>query len=127
MTIMEELYIKYSFKFDEIVFNNGQKDLIIIMQKEIALVGNFLMSDVQGHPDYVMEILDDVLNDKSEYEEFNGNVCGLEIKKEKTTVYNNLADDGMGNWCEIETEELRKLVDVWINNLREFRKKHPYG
>ena len=41
--------------------------------------------------------------------------------------YDNLADDGMGNWCEIETRELRELVDIWINKLKEFRKQNPYG
>lgn len=119
--------MKYDFKFDEISFNNGQKDLIISMQKEVELVATFLMSDVQGYPAYAVETLDKVLSGESEYEELNGNVCGLEIRKEKTTVYDNLADDGMGEWCEIETEELRELVDIWANKLDEFRKENPYG
>lgn len=119
--------MKYTFEFNEISFNNGQKDLIINLQKEVELVATFLMSDVQGYPAYAIEALENVLNGKSEYEELNGNVCGLEIRKEKTTVYDNLADDGMGNWCEIETCELRELVDIWINKLGEFRNQNPYG
>jgi hypothetical protein len=119
--------MKYNFEFNEINFNNGQKDLIINLQKEVELVATFLMSDVQGYAAYAIETLENVLNGKSEYAELNGNVCGLEIRKEKTTVYDNLADDGMGDWCEIETEELRELVDIWINKLEEFRKQNPYG
>ncbi|MDS0526597.1 hypothetical protein NNC19_12970 [Clostridium sp. SHJSY1] len=119
--------MKYNFEFSEINFNSGQKDLVIILEKEVELVATFLMSDVQGYPDYAMEALESVLNGQSEYEELNGNVCGLEIRKEKTTVYDNLAEDGMGNWCEIETRELKELVDIWTTKLAEFRKQNHYG
>jgi hypothetical protein len=27
---------------------------------------------------------------------------------------------GEGNWCEIETKELRELIDVWLAKLNEF-------
>lgn len=118
--------MKYTFEFNEISFDNGQKDLVINLPKEVELVATFLMSDIQGYPLYIIEALENVLNEKNEYEELNGNVCGVEIRKEKTIVYDNLADDGMGNWCEIETEELRELVDIWINKLKEFRDKNPY-
>lgn len=119
--------MNYTFEFNEINFNNGQKDLIINLQKEVELVATFLMSDVQGYPTYAIEALENVLNGKSTYEELNGNICGLEIRKEKTIVYDSLADDVMRNWCEIETQELRELVDIWINKLREFRSRNPYG
>ena len=54
-----------------------------------------------------------VLSGESDYEELNGNVCGVEIHKDKTQVYDNLAEDGMGNWCEVDTKDLRELVDIW--------------
>lgn len=117
--------MKYDFKFDEIIFKSGQKDLIIILQKEVELVATFLMSDVQGYPVYAVEALDKVLSGESEYVELNGNVCGLEIRNEITAIYDNLADDGMGYWCEIETKQLRELVDIWTNKLNEFRKEKP--
>lgn len=69
----------------------------------------------------MIEALDKVLTGESEYEELNGNICGIEIHKDKTQVYDNLADDGMGNWCEIETKELRELVDIWCNELKRFK------
>ncbi|MHC1748007.1 MAG: hypothetical protein AB9856_06385 [Cellulosilyticaceae bacterium] len=112
--------MKYRYEFSQFVYNSGDKDLIIIMDEKYQMVAQFLMSDVEGYPDYAIETLEEVLNGKSEYEELNGNVCGLEIRKEKTIVYDNLADDGMGNWCEVETKELRELIDIWCNELERF-------
>jgi antitoxin len=117
--------MKYNFGFDVITFKSGKKDLIINIEKKVELVATFLMSDVQGYSFYAIEALDKVLCGGSEYEELNGNVCGVEIRKEKTTVYDNLAEDGMGNWCEIETKELRDLVGIWTNRLKKFREENP--
>ncbi|MDU4659780.1 MAG: hypothetical protein E6Y39_06555, partial [Clostridium butyricum] len=75
-------------------------------------------------PKYVFESIDKVLDGQSEYEELNGNVCGVEINKDMTRIYDNLAEDGMGNWCEIETQELRELVDIWCNELKRFKEQH---
>ena len=71
--------MKYNFEFSGVSFNSGQKDLVIILEKEVELVATFLMSDVQGDPDYAIEKIENVLNGKSEHEELNGNICGLEI------------------------------------------------
>ncbi|WP_143318545.1 hypothetical protein [Clostridium sp. HBUAS56017] len=114
--------MKYNFRFDELSYSDGDKDLIIIVEEKIQLVATFLMSDIQGSdPQYVFEAIDKVLSGESGYEELNGNVCGVEIHKDKTQIYDNLAEDGMGNWCEIETTELRELVDIWCNELKKFK------
>ena len=106
--------MKYKYEFSEFKYNDGDTDLIIIMEEKYQMVAQFLMSDIQGSdPNYVFEAIDKVLNDESEYEELNGNVCGVEIHKDMTQIYDNLADDGMGNWCEVETKEFRELVDIW--------------
>ena len=116
--------MKYKYRLDEITFKSGKKHLILIVDQKIQLVSTFLMSDIQGaNPDYVFDALDKVLSGKSEYEELNGNVCGVEIHKDKTQIYDNLAEDGMGNWCEIETTELRELVEIWCRKLKQFKEK----
>lgn len=113
-----------NYKFDKFKYKNGDEDLIIIMEdKKYQLVAEFLMSDIQsGDPSYVFEAIDEVLEGRNEYLELNGNVCGVEIHKDKTQIYDNLADDGMGNWCEVDTIELRKIVEVWKSKLDEFNK-----
>ena len=118
--------MKYKYKLKTFTYHDGDKDLIIVMEEEkYRLVAQFLMSDVQGQdPQYVFESIDNVLSGKSEYEELNGNACGVEIHKEKTQIYDNLAEDGKGDWCEIETKELRKLVEIWHNELKRFQSQH---
>ena len=29
----------------------------------------------------------------------------------------------MGNWCEVDTKELRQLIDEWCEKVREFKAK----
>ena len=114
--------MKYKYKFSEFKYDDGDKDLIIIMEEKYQMVAQFLMSDIQGSDSiYVFKAIDKVLNGESEYEELNGNVCGVEIHKDKTQIYDNLADDGMGSWCEIETKELRELVEIWSDELKKFK------
>lgn len=121
--------MKPKFEFGEITFKSGNKSLIIkMLDPKKYLIATFLMSDIQGgDPSYALEEIDAVLEGKKEYAELNGNVCGVEIHKDKTQIYDNLADDGMGEWCEINTEDLKELIIIWANKVKEFRKEHPYG
>ncbi|URZ16796.1 hypothetical protein [Clostridium felsineum] len=116
--------MKYSYKFDEIVFKSGRKSRIIIMEEQVQLVSEFLMSDAEVDSESYIEALDSVLNEESEYEELNGNVCGILIHKDKTKVIDCLAEDGMGDWCEIETKELRELIDIWCDEVKRFKEQN---
>ena len=112
----------YKYKLRELELVDGQKELLIEFEdKSQEIISTFLESDFQTFPDYVYEGWEKVLNGESEYEELNGNVCGVEIHKDKTQIYDNLADDGMGSWCEIETKELRELVEIWSDELKKFK------
>lgn len=114
--------MKYNYKFSEITYKSGRKSLIIEVDKEIQLVANFLMSDIQGSdPSYVYEAIDKVINEESSYEEINGNMCGVEIRKDYTMIYNNLAPDGIGNYCRIETSELREFIEKWNDKIIKYK------
>jgi hypothetical protein len=117
--------MKYKYKFDEIIYESGNKRRIIIMENDkYSMVAQALMSDVQGADawDSYYEAIDNVLTAKSTYEELNGNSCGVEIQKEQTKIFDNIAEDGMGDWCEIETTEFKKLIDIWYEELKKFKK-----
>ncbi|WP_294351208.1 hypothetical protein [uncultured Clostridium sp.] len=117
--------MNYKYKFSKLEYSDGDKDLIIIMEERYQMIAQFLMSDIQGSdPGYVFEAIDKVLSGESDYEELNGNVCGVEIHKDKTQVYDNLAEDGMGNWCEVDTKDLRELVDIWCKEVKKFKEQH---
>ena len=115
--------MKYRYRIEKFVYHDGDEKPIMVMDDDkYRLVAQFLMSDVQTPISrYECDTIDKVLSGKSEYEEINGNVCGLEIHKNKTTIYDNLAEDGMGDWCEIETKELRELIDIWFAELKRFK------
>lgn len=110
------------YKFDVISYQNGDSDLIIKMEDESKrLVATFLMSDIQGGDiSYAIHAIDKVLTGKSDYEELNGNICGVEIHQDKTEIYDNLAEDGIGDWCTVNTSELKELIYIWHQNHSNF-------
>ncbi|WP_207706214.1 hypothetical protein [Clostridium sp. HBUAS56017] len=111
--------LKYEIR--EIMYNDKKDDIVFDFEKKYEILSTFLSADVQPFSSYIFEAIDKVLSGESGYEELNGNVCGVEIHKDKTQIYDNLAEDGMGNWCEIETTELRELVEIWCNELKKFK------
>jgi len=32
-----------------------------------------------------------------------------------------LAEDAMGNWCEVDTKELRQLIDEWCDKVQKLK------
>lgn len=115
----------YKYKFRVLELNDGQKELLIdFYDSQIEILSSFLESDVIPFEDYVKEGFDKVLSGESDYEELNGNVCGVEIHKDKTQIYDNLAEDGIGNWCEVDTNDLREIVDLWCKEVKKFKEQH---
>lgn len=35
------------------------------------------------------------------------------IRKENTTVYDMLEEDGKGNWCTVPTQALLSIIEEW--------------
>lgn len=110
-----------NYYFTELVVNN-EKILAIILPDEISLVSVFLELDIQDSSHFAVELIEKVLNGESYEEEFIGNVTSLKINKDKTIVYDNLAEDPIESNCEIDTEDLLELIEEWENKLQEFMK-----
>lgn len=83
----------------------------------------FLQIEVRVFAKYILEKLNLVIEYGSEYEEFNGNICGVEMRSNYTRIYDNLAEDGKGNWCEIETKELKELIDMWLDKCEKYTRE----
>lgn len=116
--------MKLNYNVREIFYKGKIDDIVFDFEKEYELLTTFLCADVHPFSLNVREAFDNVLNGRSDYEEISGNICGVEIHKEKTKIYDNLAEDGKGNWCEVDTKELRELIEIWSNKLKEFRKEN---
>lgn len=113
------------YRFEEYKLDNGIEDISIIFEDNYyQLLTTFMSSDVTPFEDWIKADFDKVLSGESEYEEVNGNVCCAEISLSTTKVYDNLAEDAMGNWCEVDTKELRQLIDEWCDKVREFKSEH---
>ena len=68
--------------------------------------------------------IDKVLSGEVNEQIISGNCCELEINRKTTKIFDSLAEDGMGNWCEVDTKELRQLIDEWCEKEKEFKRKH---
>ena len=59
--------------------------------------------------------------------EISGNVCCAEINFKNTKIYNMLIEDDDEYYetcCEVDTKELRQLIDEWCEKVREFKNEH---
>ena len=116
------------YSFRELKMKNGSKKLLIDFEDEKKeLLSTFLETEVTIFSDNIIQCLERVMANQSEYEEFNGNICGVEIYAEKTEIFDNLADDGKGNWCEINTKDLKKLIDIWQDKYQIYKETGNYS
>ena len=116
--------IEMKYRIEEYKLKNGIEDISIIFDEKYQLLTTFMSCDVLPFEKWIKSGFDRVLSGKSEYEEVNGNVCCAEISPKTTKVYDNLAEDAMGNWCEVDTKELRQLIDEWCDKVRKFKNEH---
>ena len=114
-------------QYKEIILNNGKKDLTILFEnlRNSELLTSFLYSDVIPFEDWIKSDIDNVLSGEIDRKEISGNVCNVEITLKKTKIYDSFIDDDeeyYGTFCEIDTTELKDLINEWCNKVREYRK-----
>lgn len=83
------------------------------LPQEIEIVSTFLEQDVGRNSAQILRLLDRVLSGTVSYLKINRLFCRLEVSESETLIYSNLSEDGVGNWCRVETDELRELVEIW--------------
>ncbi|MGE7875244.1 hypothetical protein [Bacillus paramycoides] len=102
--------MKYIYK---VIKNKDLDSLKIELPKELEIVAIFLENDIQGIPvKWWLQKIDEVLNNLKEYNEFQGNLCAVQVKKEETLLV-DLYSIHDPNICKIKTTELRNLIEVW--------------
>lgn len=78
-------------------------------------------SEVSNFGDWIKDTIDKVLSGESNNQKIAGNCCELEINRDTTKIFDSLAEDGMGNWCELSTVELRDIINYWCEKVDEFK------
>ena len=97
--------------YKTILIGKKRRLLIEFKENKYQILSTFLESDVSPFEEWIKSDFDRVISGESEYEEVNGNVCCAEIS-------------AMGNWCEVDTKELRQLIEEWCDKVREFRNEY---
>ena len=97
--------------YKTILIGKKRRLLIEFKENKYQILSTFLESDVSPFEEWIKSDFDRVISGESEYEEVNGNVCCAEISP-------------MGNWCEVDTKELRQLIEEWCDKVREFRNEY---
>ena len=108
-------------------FKNGKKDIAILFKniKHSEILGSFFNSDIIPFEEWIKGDFDKVLSGESAYEEVSGNVCLAEIKPDITKIYDKMIEDDdtyYSTYCEVETLELRQMIEEWCDKVREFKK-----
>ena len=100
--------------------------VIVFDEEKYSVLATFLESDVIPFEEWIKSDFDRVLSGQSDYWEINGNICHVEIKPDQTKVFDNLVESDeeyFSTCCEVDTKELRQLIDEWCDKVREFKSK----
>ena len=116
--MIERKYVEYELA-------KGKKDICIVCNcKNAETLNTFLCSDVRPFEEWIKLDFDKVLSGEIISKEISGNVCCAEINFKNTKIYNMLIEDDDEYYetcCEVDTKELRQLIDEWCDKVREFK------
>lgn len=116
--MIERKYVEYELA-------KGKKDICIVCNcKNAETLNTFLCSDVRPFEEWIKSDFDKVLSGEIFSKEISGNVCCAEINFKNTKIYNMLIEDDDEYYetcCEVDTKELRQLIDEWCDKVREFK------
>ena len=116
--MIERKYVEYELA-------KGKKDICIVCNcKNAETLNTFLCSDVRPFEELIKSDFDKVLSGEIISKEISGNVCCAEINFKNTKIYNMLIEDDDEYYetcCEVDTKELRQLIDEWCDKVREFK------
>jgi hypothetical protein len=120
------------YQLKEVVLKNDKlaKKVLVIefIDPAMAVVGEFLMADGGLIGAVVLQEIEKVLAGEKSVAEISGNRCGLTIHEETTLVNDLLAGmyhdlEGLAPY-EINTENLKDLIHMWLVKREAFYHKH---
>ncbi|UYZ13966.1 hypothetical protein A6764_03015 [Brevibacillus sp. WF146] len=103
--------MKYSHK----IINNAEGDFKRLKLPEEISTVEYLLHDMEAFRSPIfLESIERVLQGESDFESTGGNICSLEIGRDVAKVTNHFVSEDMLEECIIETEELKKIIELWI-------------
>lgn len=108
--------MKYNYQFKVADIEGAKRLKIEIQDPGLHLVSNLLTYDVPTYPTHLIEVLEAVLSGDTHIKYWGGLVTELEITREQTKVFDKHSHEN----CTIETDELRQLVNIFIQEEKQF-------
>ena len=112
------------YRIEEYKLKNGIEDISIIFDEKYQLLTTFMSCDVLPFEEWIKSDFDKVLSGEIISKEISGNVCCAEINFKNTKIYNMLIEDDDEYYetcCEVDTKELRQLIDEWCDKVQKFK------
>ena len=104
---------------------SNKKIISIICKYDNAeTLNSFLNTDVRAFEDWIKKDFDLVIAGEQETKVIDGNACHVEISPTTTKIYELFAEEDeeyYGTRCEVDTKELRLLIDEWCNKIKQFK------
>jgi len=101
-------------KYKMITIPNGKQKLNIeFADSYYDLLSTFFFVNYSYFGDWIDQKIAAVVSGKEENQNISGNICELVIRKDGIKVFDMLAEDGMGKWCEVTTDEMIELMKEW--------------
>lgn len=119
------------YEIKEITLKNGETErnelVIEFTDPKMAIIGEFLMADASLLDTLVVKEIDRVLAGETDMIVSGGNRCRLVIKAEQTRISDLLEgyeDVETLPAYTIDTNELKLLIMMWLERLREWKRKN---
>ena len=104
--------------------NNTKRKLVLeFMDEKYDLLAEFIMSDLSQFRDEIEQELDAVLNGELDKSDIRGNRCHLAIFPYYVIVYDDLAEDGVGQWCQADMDDFLDIIEEWDQKSEELRER----
>lgn len=113
--------MKYTYRIEKVKTNWGTEILTMNLPDEVSAAASFITNITEDFGEWYLEGFNLVLSGKEEYQERDGEFLGSQIKKDFTKIYDMF--EGTHESCEIETIELKELIEIWLNELRNLNNK----
>lgn len=111
--------MKYKYTIERVPTNWETEFLVMKLPPEINAVASFISEITLDLAGWYLEGFERVLSGEEDYQERDGEFLGSQIRKNTTKIYDMFGGDY--ETCEIETKELKELIEIWVAELKAFK------
>lgn len=115
--------MNYNYKIKTIEFADKTTFRYFAFEEKTGILTNFFSGEVINFGDEIKEQLDLVLSGKRRRIECSGNESSWRIGKRHTLIVNFFASEGEPSEITVDTVELRRIIDEWIEARKKFREE----